>query len=106
MRAENCSKPLFEHALPTIGGEHFLVDDEPVERGEALTRNALAGGFFLEVGQEGVEAGFVILHCAASAGVPAISIAPMSAVAKVALTFDIVAPLLTVRSSPALSERG
>ena len=47
---------LLEHALALVGGEHRLIKRHAVERGEALARHALGGGFFLEVGQEGVEA--------------------------------------------------
>jgi len=51
---------LLEHALAPIGSEHLLVERKPVERGKAVTRNPLGGGFLLEVGDEAVEAALVI----------------------------------------------
>jgi len=51
---------LLEHALPLVGGEHLVVEGEPVERGEALARDALGGCFPLEVGNEALDAALVI----------------------------------------------
>ena len=51
---------LLEHALAPVGGEHLVVEGEPVERGKAVLRNALGGGFLLEIGDEAVEAALVI----------------------------------------------
>ena len=51
---------LLEHVLAAVGGEHAVVEGQPVERGEAALGDALAGGFLLEVGEEAVEAAFVI----------------------------------------------
>ena len=59
---------LLEHVLALVGGEHLVVDGEPVERREALLRNALRAASFLNsVMKAGKPPGG--LHCAAYAGV-------------------------------------
>ena len=63
MRAGELLEGLLEHVLAVVGRDHFRVERQPVERGQPAPRNALRGGFLLELADEnGKAAGRIALR--------------------------------------------